>query len=101
MGSGDFIESDTEDTRPTEKRSRYTALDLNPWVCTAPGCQQTELWSLYTKCKDCNAVRLTPPLAQQPDTQEPMDREAKSKVLGAKTQKEKPTDKQKEPTLLQ
>ena len=74
---------------------------MYPWVCTAPGCQQTKLWSLYTQCKDCNAVRLTPPLAQQPDTQEPLDREAKYEAPGAQTPKEKPTDRQKEPTILQ
>ena len=73
---------------------------MYPWVCTAPGCKQTKNWNLYTKCKDCNAVRLTPPLTKLPGTQEPTDWEAKYKALEAKTKKEKPTDQQKDPTIV-
>ena len=72
---------------------------MYPWVCTAPGCKQTKNWNLYTKCKDCNAVRLTPPLTKLPGTHETTDWEAKYKALEAKTKKDKATD-QKEPTIV-
>ena len=83
-----------------EKRSKYTELDMYPRVCTAPGCKQTKNWNLYTKCKDCNAVRLTPPQTKLPGIQETTDWEAKYKALEAKTKKEKATDQQKEPAIV-
>ena len=82
-----------------DKRAKYTELDMYPWVCTAPGCKQAKNWNIYTKCKDCGAVRLTPPLTKLPGTQAPTDWEAKYKALEAKTKKDKSSD-QKEPAIV-
>ena len=82
-----------------DKRAKYTELDMYPWVCTAPGCKQAKNWNIYTKCKDCGAVRLTPPLTKLPGTHESMDWEAKYKALEAQTKKDKTSD-QKEPTIV-
>ena len=74
-----------------DKRSKYTELDMCPWVCAQPGCTQTKNWNCYTKCKSCGAARITPPLTQLPTQQSPVDWESKYKELAAQVKKGPPT----------